>query len=185
MGILRYAINVTLDGCCHHEAGLLPDAESMRYWTDMIEGARALLYGRVTYEMMRDAWRRPASGPWPEWMDAEEQAFAHVIDAARKHVVTSSSTDLGWNAERVEGDLAASVRRLRDETDGMILVGGVTLPAALADAGLIDEYVFVVQPVVAGLGPTLLAGLRERMTLQLIDRRDFSSGAVALRYRPA
>jgi hypothetical protein len=93
--------------------------------------------------MMRDAWRRPVAGPWPDWMDADDQAFAEVIGAARKHVVASSPTDLGWNAERVAGDLVASVRRLKDETEGMILLGGVTLPAALADAGLIDEYVFV------------------------------------------
>lgn len=185
MGTIRYAINVTLDGSCHHEAGLAPDAESMAYWTGMIADARSLLYGRVTYEMMRDAWRRPVAGPWPDWMDADDQAFAEVIGAARKHVVASSPTDLGWNAERVAGDLVASVRRLKDETEGMILLGGVTLPAALADAGLIDEYVFVVQPVVAGHGPTLLAGLRDRMTLRLVDRRDFGSGAVAQRYRPA
>ena len=77
------------------------------------------------------------------------------------------------------------VRRLKQEPGEGLWVGGVTLPLALADLGLIDEYEFVVQPVVAGHGPTLLAGLRERIQLELVDRREFRSGAVALRYRPA
>ena len=73
---LRYSINVTLDGCCHHEAGLPPDEESMRYWTAEMERADALLFGRVTYEMMESAWRQPATGTWPDWMDEWEVPFA-------------------------------------------------------------------------------------------------------------
>ena len=83
---LRYSINVTLDGCCHHEAGLPPDEESMRHWTAEMERADALLFGRVTYEMMESAWRRPATGTWPYWMDEWEVPFAEAIDGARKHV---------------------------------------------------------------------------------------------------
>src|SRR6478735_6513134 len=84
---LRYAINVTLDGCCHHEAGLPPDEESMRFWTEETERADALLFGRVTYQMMEAAWRRPASGAWPDWMGERDVPFAEAIDGARKHVV--------------------------------------------------------------------------------------------------
>jgi dihydrofolate reductase len=182
---VRYAINVTLDGCCHHEAGLAPDAESMAFWTASIADADALLYGRVTYEMMASAWRRPGSGDWPEWMGPSDIPFAEAIDAAQKYVVSRSLSGVDWNAELLSGDLRSSVDRLKADGDGWLAVGGVTLPTALAQLGLIDEYVFVVHPVLAGHGPTLLAGLRERIRLDLVERRDFASGASLMRYRPA
>lgn len=181
---LRYSINVTLDGCCHHEAGLPPDEESMRHWTSEMERADALLFGRVTYQMMESAWRKPTTGSWPNWMRAWERPFAEAIDAARKHVVSSTLSAVDWNAELVRGDLGPAVQRLKQEPGNGLWVGGVTLPLALADLGLIDEYEFLVQPVLAGHGPTLLAGLRERIQLELVDRHEFRSGAVALRYRP-
>ncbi|MBL5973443.1 MAG: deaminase [Candidatus Leucobacter sulfamidivorax] len=181
---LRYSINTTLDGCVHHEAGIAPDEESMRYWTAEMARADALLLGRVTYEMMESAWRRPATGAWPDWMDEWEIPFAEAIDGARKHVVSSTLDRVDWNAELVRGDLAQAVQRLKEEPGEGLWVGGVTLPLALADLGLIDEYEFLVQPVLAGHGPTLLAGLRERIRLELVDRREFRSGAVVMRYRP-
>jgi len=185
MRTLRYSINTTLDGCCHHEAGLPPDEESMRYWTAQMQRADALLFGRVTYEMMESAWRRPATGAWPAWMEEWETPFAETIDRARKHVVSSTLTDVHWNAELVRGDLGDEVQRLKEEPGEGLFVGGVTLPLALADLGLIDEYEFLVQPVLAGHGPTLLAGLRERVELELVERHDFRSGAMALRFRPS
>jgi dihydrofolate reductase len=181
---LRYSINVTLDGCCHHEAGLPPDDDSMRYWTAQMAQADALLFGRVTYEMMESAWRRPASGVWPDWMGERELPFADTIDRARKYVVSSTLPGVDWNAELLPGDLEQAVRQLKEEPGDGLWVGGVTLPLALADLGLIDEYEFVVQPVLAGHGPTLLAGLRERIQLELVDRQEFGSGAVAVRFRP-
>ena len=182
---LRYSINVTLDGCVHHEAGLPPDVESMRYWTAEMERADAVLFGRVTYEMMESAWRRPAAGPWPDWMGESDVPFAEAMDRTKKYVVSSTLGEVDWNAELVSGDLGPAVQRLKEEPGEGLSLGGVTLPLALADLGLIDEYVFVVQPVIAGHGPTLLAGLRERIQLELVDRHDFRSGAAALRYRPA
>ncbi|MBV6726023.1 dihydrofolate reductase family protein [Nocardioides daeguensis] len=182
---LRYSINLTLDGCCHHEAGLAPDAESMRYWTAEMARADALLYGRVTYEMMESAWRRPTSGTWPDWMDEWDVPFAESIDRAKKYVVSSTLSAVDWNAELVQGDLGQAVRRLKQAPGEGLWLGGVTLPLALADLGLIDEYEFVVHPVLAGRGPTLLAGLRERIELELVDRHEFRSGALVLRYRPA
>lgn len=182
---LRYSINVTLDGCCHHEAGLPPDEESMRYWTEQMERADALLYGRVTYQMMESAWRKPATGGWPDWMGEWEIPFAEAIDRAEKHVVSSTLSEVDWNAELVVGDLVEAVQRLKQGSGEGVWVGGVTLPSALADLGLIDEYEFVVHPVLAGHGPTLLAGLRECIKLELVDRQEFRSGAVAVRYRPA
>lgn len=181
---LRYSINVTLDGCCHHEAGLPPDEESMGYWTEEMERADALLFGRVTYEMMESAWRRPATGTWPEWMGEWEIPFAEAIDSKPKYVVSSTLAEVSWNAELVRGDLGSAVQELKQESGEGLWVGGVTLPRALADLGLIDEYEFVVQPVVAGRGPTLLAGLGERIQLEALDRHEFGSGAVAVRYRP-
>ncbi len=181
---LHYSINITLDGCVHHEAGLPPDEESMRYWTARMERADALLFGRVTYEMMEAAWRRPATGTWPDWMDETEIPFAETIDQAKKYVVSNTLYGVDWNAELMQGDVGQGVRRLKQEPGEGLWVGGVTLPLALADLGLIDEYEFVIHPVIAGHGPTLLAGLRERLELELVGRQEFRSGAVAMRYQP-
>lgn len=179
---LRYSINVTLDGSCHHEVGLPPDEESMAFWTEEMARVDALVLGRVTYRMMESAWRRPATGTWPGRMERWEIPFADAMDGARKHVVSSTLREADWNAEVIDGDPGAAVRHLKEQPGGGLWVGGVTLPRALADLGLIDEYVFVVQPVVAGRGPTLLDGLRDRLQLDLVDRREFRSGAVALTY---
>jgi dihydrofolate reductase len=157
----------------------------MRYWTAEIERADALLFGRVTYEMMQSAWRKPVTGRWPDWMAEWETPFAEAIDGTPKYVVSSTLGGVDWNAELVPGDLGQAVQRLKQEPGEGLFVGGVTLPLALADLGLIDEYVFLVQPVLAGHGPTLLAGLRERVQLELVERHEFRSGTLALRYRPA
>ncbi|WP_336660893.1 dihydrofolate reductase family protein [Leucobacter sp. USHLN153] len=185
MGALRYSINVALDGCVHHEAGLAPDAESMRYWTAQIAEADALLFGRVTYEMMAAAWRRPESGGWPDWMEEWETPFAEAIDGASKHVVSRMLGSVDWNAELLRGELGDAVRQLKERSSGYLSLGGVKLPTELAALGLIDEFEFLVQPVVVGHGPRLLEGLRERIQLELVERREFASGAVLHRYRPA
>ena len=179
---LRYGINVTLDGCVHHEAGLPPDAESMAFWTDELRRSDTLLYGRVTYEMMQAAWRRPASGEWPDWMDADDTAFAEVIDALPKRVVSTQLDAVDWNAELLRGDVVDGVRRLKEQPGRGISLGGMRLPVALAAAGLIDEYTFVVHPVIAGRGPRLLGGVK--LQLELVERRELGSGAVVQRYRP-
>jgi dihydrofolate reductase len=179
---LRYSINVTLDGCCDHRV-MTPDEELHRHFAGELERADALLFGRVTYEMMEAAWR-PATGTWPEWMADWMIPFARAIDGARKYVVSGTLDQVDWNAELVQGDLATFVQRVKEQPGGGLYVGGVTLPLALADLGLIDEYEFVVHPVVAGHGPTLFAGLSARLDLALVGRQEFRAGAVALRYRP-
>lgn len=181
---LRYSINITLDGCSHHEAGLPPDEESMRYWTAEMDRADGLLFGRVTYEMMESAWRRPAGGTWPDWVDEWQIPFAETIDRTTKYVVSSTLSGVDWNAELVRGDLKQAVQGLKQEPGEGLWVGGVTLPLALADLGLIDEYEFVIHPVVAGHGPTLFAGLSERLNVNLVGHQEFRSGAIALRYQP-
>ncbi len=184
MRTLRYSINVTLDGCCDHAAGVAPDEELMQYWTEQMGRAGALLYGRTTYEMMESAWRKPTSGCWPDWMDEWEVPFAEAIDRARKYVVSSTLETVDWNSELLRGDVESAVRLLKEQPGGDLLVGGVALPLTLADHGLIDEYEFVVHPILAGHGPSLLAGLGEHIRLQAVDRREFQSGAIATRYRP-
>jgi dihydrofolate reductase len=175
---LRYYINVTLDGCCDHRAAI-PDEELHRHAAESLVQADALLFGRVTYEMMEAAWRPPASaGTRPDWMEP----FARTIDAAKKYVVSSTLDRVDWNAELVRGDLSEAVQELKRESGKGLLVGGVTLPQALAELGLIDEYEFVVLPRVVGHGPTLFAGLSKPLDLRLVSRVELDSGAVALRY---
>ncbi len=180
---LRYGINVSLDGCGHHEAGLPPDAESMAFWTDELRRSDTLLSGRVTYELMEGAWRRPASGQWPDWMDASEVGFAEVMDPMRKVVASTALDAVDWNAELLHGDPVVGVQRLKEQPGRGISLGGVRLPVALAAAGPIDEYTFVVHPVIAGRGPRLLDGVE--LTLELVERREFRSGVTVQRYRPA
>ena len=177
---LRYSINVTLDGCVDHRVGIA-DADLHRNAADNIDWADALLFGRVIYEMMEQAWRLPIPpGKFPDWM----LPFAGKIDAKRKYVVSSTLDRVDWNAELVHGDLASAVRRLKSQPGKGLLVGGVRLPLALAELGLIDEYEFVVHPRVVGHGPTLFAGLSKMLDLKLTSHVDFASGAVAMRYEP-
>jgi dihydrofolate reductase len=180
---LRYSINVTLDGCCDHRTGST-DEELHRYWAENLAQADALLFGRVTYEMMEAAWRPAATGLRPDWMAVWMEPFARTIDAAKKYVVSSKLERVDWNAELVRGDLRTAVEQLKREPGKGIFVGGVTLPQALAELGLIDEYEFVVHPRLAGHGPTLFAGLSKYVELKLVNRLEFGSGAVAMRYEP-
>ena len=180
---LRYSINVTLDGCCDHRAAIA-DEDIHRHAAENIEKADALLFGRVTYQMMEAGWRPVARGTRPDWMAEWMEPFARTIDAAKKYVVSSTLDRVDWNAELVRGDLATAVHQLKQEPGKGLFMGGVKLPQALAELGLIDEYEFVVQPRLAGHGPTLFAGLSKRVELKLVDRLEFSSGAVAMRYEP-
>src|SRR5262245_58116345 len=180
---LRYSINVTLDGCCDHRAGST-DEELHRYWAENIARADALLFGRVTYEMMEAAWRPSATGVRPDWMTDWMEPFARTIDAAKKYVVSSTLERVDWNAELLRGDLGNAVEQLKRESGKGLFVGGVKLPLALTELGLIDEYELVVHPRLAGHGPTLFAGLSKPVDLKLVSRLELRSGAVAMRYEP-
>ena len=177
---LRYSINVTLDGCCDHNV-MGASEELHRHATALIEQADALLFGRVIYGMMEDAWRWPApAGSRPDWM----APFGRTIDAKKKYVVSRTLDRVDWNAELVRGDLGEAVRQLKREPGNGLFTGGVMLPMALAELGLIDEYEFIVHPRLAGHGPTLFAGLSKYVDLKLVDRVELGSGAVAMRYEP-
>jgi len=178
---LRYAINITLDGCVDHTAGI-PNAETHLHAASHFEWAEDAIFGRVIYQMMEGAWRPAAEGKPAEWIQDWMLPFARAITATRKHVVSSTLPQVDWNAELVRGDLEQTVRALKAKPGRGILTGGVMLPLALARMGLIDEYEFVVQPRIAGRGSTLLAGLTNMIDLELTGRKEFFGGAIALQY---
>jgi dihydrofolate reductase len=177
---LRYSINVTLDGCCDHRE-MIADEDLHRNAVENLNRSDALLLGRVTYETMEAAWRPPAQpGARPDWMEP----FAQAINAANKYVVSNTLDRVDWNAELVRGDLGTAVQQLKQKPGKGLFAGGVKLPLALAELGLIDEYEFVVHPRLAGHGPTLFAGLSKHLDLRFVSRLEFRSGAVAMRYEP-
>ncbi len=141
MPALRYSINITLDGCRDHRA-IPADEELHQHAVENLIRADALLFGRVTYELMESAWRPPAPASRPDWMEA----FAQAINAAKKYVVSRTLEKVDWNAELVRGELGDAVPQLKRESGRGLFVGGVKLPLALAELGLIDDYEFVVLP---------------------------------------
>jgi dihydrofolate reductase len=185
---LRYSINLTLDGCVDHTAGI-PTETVHRHAAANIAWADDLLFGRVTYGMMEEAWRPVAeTGIKPDWGEDWMIPFATTIHKARKHVVSNTLKQVDWNAELVRvkssDDLVEAVQRLKQQPGKGILTGGVTLPLALAELGLIDEYDFLIHPRIAGHGPILLAGLSKPLDLKLVERRELDDGFVAVRYVP-
>ncbi len=152
-----------------------------RHSAEIVARADALIFGRVTYEMMEAAWRSgaPTEGR-PAWMEP----FARTIDAAKKYVVSRTLDQVDWNAELVRGDLETTVRQLKAMPGKGLYTGGVTLPQALAELGLIDEYEFIVHPRVVGHGRTLFAGLSKPLDLELVNRLELPSGAVAMQCVP-
>ncbi|MCW1916557.1 dihydrofolate reductase family protein [Luteolibacter sp. GHJ8] len=175
---LRYSINVTLDGCCDHR--VMSGGEEMhRRAAENLERADGLIFGRVIYQMMEEAFR-----PAAQTAEGRSDPFVRTIDAAKKYVVSGTLESVDWNAELLSGDLAEAVQRLKQEPGKGLATGGVTLPLALAELGLIDEYEFIVHPLLAGHGPSVFAGLSKHVALKLVDRVEYDSGAVALRYEP-
>ncbi len=169
-----------MDGCCDHRA-IPADEELHRHAIENFDRVDALLFGRVTYEMMEAAFRPPAgAGERPDWVER----FARKIGAAKKYVVSSTLERVDWNAELVRGDPGKAVEQLKREPGKGLLVGGVKLPLALAELGLIDEYEIVVHPRLVGHGPALFAGLSKPIDLRLVSRLEFGSGAVAMQYEP-
>ncbi len=177
---LRYSINLTLDGCCDHR-GITPDEELFHNVVEYLSRADAFLFGRVTYKMMEEGWRPPVpAGSRPNWMEP----FVRMINATRKYVVSNTLESVDWNAELIRANIAEAVQRLKQQPGKGLYTGGVQLPLALAELGLIDEYQFVVHPRIAGHGPALFVGLSKPLDLKLVDRQEFKSGAVVLRYEP-
>jgi len=180
MGLLTFALNVTLDGCCDHREGIADD-ELHRYFTQLMDDSGAMLFGRATYELMESAWPAVARD---EKAPPAMRAWALKLEAKPKYVVSASRRDFPWdNTFRVEGDLQETVRQLKDETPRGLLVGSPMLSAALERLELIDEYRLVVHPILAGHGPTLFQGLERSRRLELVSTKRLDSGAMALHYR--
>lgn len=182
---VRYSINLSIDGCYDHTA-MVPDAELHAHSTAILAQADALIFGRVVYGMMEAGWRSVAEGGTrADWVQDWMVPFARTINAAKKYVVSDTLDQVDWNTEIIRGDqLESTVRDLRQQPGNGLLVGGVQLPLALARRGLIDEYEFIVHPRIVGHGPSLFAGLADPLDLKLVDRQEFSGGAVAMRYAP-
>jgi dihydrofolate reductase len=180
MGLLTFAINVTLDGCCDHREGVADD-ELLRYFTRLMDTAGAMLFGRTTYELMESAWPAVARD---EKAPRAMRDWARKLEAKPKYVVSSTRRDFPWhNTFRVEGELREAVGQLKEKTPEGVLAGSPKLSAALERLGLIDEYRLVVHPVLAGHGPTLFQGLELSRRLELVSTKRLKSGVMALHYR--
>jgi dihydrofolate reductase len=182
MGLLTFCLNVTLDGCVDHREGIADD-ETHAYFTDLMDANGAMLWGRITYEMMESYWPAVARG------DVEAppaiRAWAVKLEAKPKHVVSSTRKDFPWtNSHPVSGDLRTGVQGLKDATPAGVLLGSGTLATALDRLDLIDEYRLLVHPRLAGHGPTLYqGGLPATRRLELVSAKPLRNGAVALHYR--
>jgi len=179
MGLLTFGINVTLDGCCDHREGV-PDDEVFRYWTRLMHESGGMLWGRTVYELMENHWPAVARDPKAPRLQRD---WARKLDAKDKFVLSTSRRDFPWaNTHRVVGGLAGAIKRIKKRTPRGLLLGSPNLAKELHRLGLIDEYLFVVHPVVAGHGPALFADWRASR-LKFIGAKRFKSGVVALRYR--
>ncbi|NHI16694.1 dihydrofolate reductase family protein [Microbacterium excoecariae] len=182
MGTLTFGLNVTLDGCTDHRVGIA-DEETHAHFTALMDACDAMLWGRATYELMEGYWPAVARGD----VDATpaERDWAAKLQAKPKYVVSTTRTEYSWpGTHHLIGDPARSVAALKDRTPGGVLLGSGRLAAALDAAGLIDEYRFLVQPILAGAGPTLYAGaLADPLRLQLVSARALRCGAIDAHYR--
>jgi dihydrofolate reductase len=176
-----YAINITLDGCCDHTK-MIPDEELFEYSTHLVRDADLLVFGRKTYQLMVPYWPDVAKNPSETQADIE---FAKIFVSKNKIVFSQSLESAeDKNTKIVRTNLQDEIVRLKREQGKNILVGGVSIPSQLIELGLVDEYRFVIQPVVAGEGRRLLEGisLQEKLQLKLVESRIFKSGCVALHY---
>ncbi|RZJ18605.1 MAG: deaminase [Brevundimonas sp.] len=184
MGLLTFCLNVTVDGCIDHQAGIADD-ETHAFFTRLMDDSGAMLWGRVTYEMMESYWPAVAHGD----VDAPPalREWAVKLETKPKYVVSSTRAVFPWtNSHPITGDLHTGVQRLKDATPAGVLLGSGQLAAALDRLNLIDEYKFLIHPRIAGHGPTLYqGGLPDPRRLELISATPFSNGVVATHYRRA
>jgi dihydrofolate reductase len=184
MGLLTFSMNVTLDGCVDHREGIADD-ETHAFFTRLLDEGGAMLWGRVTYEMMEVYWPLVARGE----MDAPPalREWAVKLETKPKYVVSSTRKDFSWtNTHHLTGDLRQAIQKLKDETPAGVLLGSHKLATALDRMDLIDEYRLLVHPRICGHGPTLFeTGLPETRKLELIASEPLTCGAVAMHYRRA
>ncbi|MFL6122387.1 dihydrofolate reductase family protein [Actinophytocola sp.] len=185
MGKLTYGFNVSLDGYIADKDGDIgwttPTDEIHQYWNDHVKDVAVSLYGRKLYELMSAHW--PTADQAPD-VPAIEAEYARLWRAMPKVVFSKTLDEVGWNSRLERGDVVEVARRIKAETDGMIDVAGATLAAPLVRAGLVDEFQVVLTPAMVGGGTPFLPTLDRWVTLDLVENRTFSSGAVLLRYVP-
>ncbi|MGF6821861.1 dihydrofolate reductase [Microbacterium sp. ZKA21] len=184
MGLLTFSINVTLDGCVDHQTGVADD-ETHAYFTRLMDEPGAMLWCRVTYELMESAWPTIARGE--EEAPPALREWAIKLEAKPKYVVSSTRSEFPWvNSHHLDGDLRTAVQRLKDANAAGVLLGSGALATELDRMDLIDEYRFLVHPRIAGHGPTLYqGGLMNTRRLELISARPMRNGVVAMHYRRA
>ena len=182
MGLLTFSLNITLDGCIDHQEGIA-DGETHAFFTRLMDASGAMLWGRVTYEMMEAYWPAVARGDVPA--PAAMRAWAVALESKPKYVVSSTRMHYPWtHSHHLAGDLRTSVQALKDATPAGVLLGSATLAAELDRLDLIDEYRFLVHPRIAGHGPTLYhSGLHQTRRLALLGHTALAYGAVAMHYR--
>lgn len=182
MGLLTFSLNVTLDGCVDHQEGIADD-ETHAFFSRLMDGSGAMLWGRITYEMMEAYW--PAVARGEEAATPAMRDWADKLEVKPKYVVSSARADFPWtNSHRLAGELRTSVQRLKDATPAGVLLGSGMLATELDRMDLIDEYKFLVHPRIAGHGPTLYQrGLTSTRRLELMSSTPFRNGAIALHYR--
>ncbi len=182
MGLLTFSINLTLDGCLDHEEGIADD-ETHTHFTRLLDECGAMLWGRITYELMESCWPAVASGEQAAPLSMRQ--WASTLETKPKYVVSSTRKDLPWNnSHLITGDLGAGVQRLKDATPAGVLLGSGKLAVALDRLDLIDEYKFLIHPRITGHGPTLYHdGLPETRRLELVSAEPLSNGVVAMHYR--
>ncbi|PTY38455.1 deaminase [Saccharospirillum sp. MSK14-1] len=182
MGLLTFSINLTLDGCVDHLEGIAND-ETHAYFTQMMDDSGAMLWGRITYEMMESYWPAVARGEIEASPAIHE--WAVKLEQQPKYVVSKTRSDFPWsNSHHISGDLASGVQKLKDATPAGVLIGSGQLATELDRLDLIDEYKFLIHPRIAGHGPTLYQnGLPSTRKLQLVSTQSLSSGVIAVHYR--
>lgn len=182
MGLLTFSINVTVDGCVDHREGIADD-ETHAFFTSLMDESGAILWGRVTYEMMESYW--PAVARGEVQAPPAVRKWAVKLDVMPKYVVSTKRNTFSWtNSHHIAGNLRTSVQRLKEVTPAGVLLGSGKLATELDRLDLIDEYNFLVHPRIAGHGPTLYqSGLPSTRRLELISSKPFRNGAVAMHYR--
>ncbi|WP_433939932.1 dihydrofolate reductase family protein [Paenibacillus lautus] len=181
MGRIILMMNVTLDGCCDHTQ-VIANEELHKYTMDLMDESDGLLFGREIYQLMESAWPAIASsGDGPQFL----VDYARMLDRKPKYVFSRTLNHLSWqNSYLLKGPVSEEVPQLMAEGKDLVVNGGPGLGSTLAQLGLVDEYRFLVQPIVAGRGSQLLGGVHDRLNLKLIETQPFSSGVVVLRYTP-
>src|ERR1700740_1067761 len=184
MGLLAFSINVTRDVCVDHQEGIADD-ETHAFFTRLMDEVGAMLWGRVTYEMMESYWPAVARGDVKA--PAATREWAVKLETKSKYVVSTTRKDFPWaNSHHIAGDLRTAVQELKNATPAGVLLGSGRLATELDRLDLIDEYKFLIHPRIAGHGPTLYqGGLPRTRRLELLSAKPLRSGAVALHYRRA